>query len=169
LKHLDPIWFLMIFTPLHFWWGKPVQINPMYYRNPMKWELLVSLAWPATNLVLAIIGMIIILTYSKITGVAFTDILNMNMDQLDPMNIFWIIFAQLNIVLAVFNLIPIYPLDGYRLVKIFRKKLSDKMEMYPMYSMIIVIWIIFLWSWVISYIVKFIFSILFTFFWQLFY
>ncbi|MEI7562174.1 MAG: M50 family metallopeptidase [bacterium] len=101
-----------------------------------------SLAGPATNIVLSIIAMTIVLIYSKIVGIAPTDIFTSI--QLDPMNTFWILFAQLNIVLAVFNLIPVYPLDGYRLIKIFWKKLSDKMEMYPLYSMLIVVAIIFL-------------------------
>ncbi|MBU0626487.1 hypothetical protein KKG31_03885 [Patescibacteria group bacterium] len=58
----------MIFL-IHFGRGKPVQINPMYYKNPLKGELMVALAGPATNLVLAFIGILIILIYSKITGI----------------------------------------------------------------------------------------------------
>lgn len=166
LKHIDPIGFLMIFL-IHFWRGKPVQINPMYYKRPIQWELLVSLAGPAMNLVLAIIGMIIILIYSKIVGVAPTDIFVMN--QLDPMNMFWILFAQINIVLAVFNLIPIFPLDGYRFVKMFWKKASDKMEQYPMYSIIWLILILTLWTGVIAVVANRVFTILFTLLGQIFY
>jgi Zn-dependent protease len=91
------------------------------------------------------------------------------MNQLDPMNTFRILFAQLNIVLAVFNLIPIWPLDGHRLIKIFRKDLSDKMERYPLYSMIAVILIVMLWSGVILSVVNFIFNVLFTLLGQIFY
>jgi Zn-dependent protease len=54
----------------------------------------------------------------------------------DPMNSFWMTFVYLNIALAIFNLIPIFPLDGYRIIKMFWKKASDKMEQYPLYSMI---------------------------------
>jgi len=43
LKHLDPIGFFMIFIA-HFGRGKPVQINPLYYKNPRKGELMVALA-----------------------------------------------------------------------------------------------------------------------------
>ena len=58
------------------------------------------------------------------------------MNTIDPMNSFWMTFTYLNIALAVFNLIPIFPLDGYRLIKMFWKKASDKMEQYPMYSIL---------------------------------
>jgi Zn-dependent protease len=166
LKHIDPIGFLMIFL-IHFWRGKPVQINPMYYKHPIKWELLVSLAWPATNLALAIIGIIVILAYSRIIGLPLTDIFTMN--QLDPMNTFRILFSEINIMLAVFNLIPIWPLDGHRLIKIFWKWLSDKMERYPLYSMLAVILIVIVWSWVILSVVNFIFNVLFTLLGQIFY
>ena len=122
----------MIFL-IHFGRGKPVQVNPMYYKKPIQGELLVSLAGPGMNILLAVIGIIIILLYSRIAGIAFTDIF---MNNLDLMNSFWITFTYLNIALAVFNLIPIFPLDGYRLIKMFWKKASDKMEQYPMYSII---------------------------------
>lgn len=65
LKHIDPIGFLMVFLA-HFGRGKPVQINPLYYKNPRKGELIVSLAGPATNLILAIVGIVVMLIYVKI-------------------------------------------------------------------------------------------------------
>jgi Zn-dependent protease len=45
-----------------------VQINPLYYKHPRKGELMVALAGPATNLILAIIGILIILIYAKLMG-----------------------------------------------------------------------------------------------------
>ena len=53
----------MIFL-VHFGWGKPVQINPSYYKNPRRDELLVALAGPATNLVLALTAVLILILYS---------------------------------------------------------------------------------------------------------
>ena len=165
LKHIDPIGFLMIFL-IHFWRGKPVQVNPMYYKRPIQWELLVSLAGPAMNIVLAIVGILVILIYSKFGWIAFTDIF---MNNVDPMNGFWMTFTYLNIALAVFNLIPIFPLDGYRLIKMFWKKASDKMEQYPLYSILWLIAILVLWSGVIVSVAMFIFNILFTLLGQIFY
>ena len=77
LKHIDPIWFLMIFL-IWFGWGKPVQINPYYYNNPVKWELLVALAWPAMNLVLAIIGIFVMLVSAKLTWMWLENIMTWN-------------------------------------------------------------------------------------------
>ncbi|MEI6672101.1 MAG: hypothetical protein WCL02_01755 [bacterium] len=55
----------MVFVA-HFGRGKPVQINPHYYKNPRKGELMVALAGPATNLILAILGILVMLVYAKI-------------------------------------------------------------------------------------------------------
>ena len=51
-KHIDIIWFISVFL-IWFWWWKPVQINPIYYKNPTRDETLTAFAWPAMNLVLA--------------------------------------------------------------------------------------------------------------------
>jgi Zn-dependent protease len=61
----------MIFL-VHFGWGKPVQINPSYYKNPRRDELLVALAGPATNLVLALCAVLILVLYSMAVGYNLT-------------------------------------------------------------------------------------------------
>jgi len=165
LKHLDPIWFFMIFIA-HFGRGKPVQINPLYYKNPRKWELMVALAWPATNLVLAIIGILIILIYVKVMWGTPNDIF---MNRIDLMINFWIQFSFLNIALAVFNLIPIAPLDGYRLIKIRWHKGAEFMEKYARFGVIAVIAIVWLASPIFVKIVTVIFNFLFTIIGQVFY
>lgn len=170
LRHIDPIGFLMIFL-IHFGRGKPVQINPTYYKNPLKGELMVALAGPATNLVLAIAGILIILIYSKITGAGANEIL---MNNYDIMTTFRLQFSFINIALAVFNLLPIPPLDGFSLVKILRRKAAALIEKYTLY---ISLWflVIILWPWsavvgnFLSKVSLFIFNILFTIFGQIFY
>ncbi|MFA5748104.1 MAG: site-2 protease family protein [Candidatus Absconditabacterales bacterium] len=129
LKHIDPIGFLMIFL-IHFGRGKPVQINPMYYKNPRKGELIVALAGPAMNLVLAIIGVVIIMIYSRIIGLSINGIF---MNNIDIVNGFRINFSIINIALAIFNLLPIPPLDGFRLIKMFWRKLGEMIEKYTLY------------------------------------
>jgi len=123
-KHIDIIWFVSVFL-IWFWWWKPVQINPIYYKNPTRDETLTAFAWPAMNLVLAFFWMLIMMIYAKIFGIWVQDLLAMNGDLVI---LFWQMFIIMNIALAVFNMIPLPPLDGYRLIKIFWKKWAQWME-----------------------------------------
>jgi len=115
IKHIDPIWFLMIFI-IHFGWWKPVQVNPSYYKNPLRDELLVSLAWPFTNFLMAFVWAILYV---------FSQKFNLG-NELIYLFFQWFIF--INIGLAVFNLIPIYPLDGYRIIKFLKPSWGRFME-----------------------------------------
>ena len=109
LAHLDPIGaLLMVFTG--FGWAKPVQINPMYYKDRVKGMALTAAAGPASNFILAFLSLLIgvMLTVllgkfgvsSALTGI----ILN-----------FTSVFTQLNLCFMVFNLIPFPPLDGFKI------------------------------------------------------
>ena len=128
LKHIDPIGFAMIFL-VHFGRGKPVQINPSYYKNPRRDELLVALAGPATNLLLALSAVLILIMYS----LAVWYNLNVLFEQSDLFVSFWFLFASINISLAVFNMLPIPPLDGFRLVKMFFWNWAKQIEQYSLY------------------------------------
>lgn len=144
IKHLDPIWSIMILFMLlsgrWIWWGKPVQINPLYYKKPKQWELLVALAWPATNIVLTIISVIIMLVYGKIAWMSLTQIIWW----WDMVINFWLLFALINAWLAVFNLIPIPPLDGFSIVKAIWNKWAQIIEKYAIYIsigfLILILW-----------------------------
>ena len=139
LKHIDIIWFLSVFL-IWFWWWKPVQINPTYYKNPVKDETLTAFAWPAMNLVLAFFGMLFMMIYWRVVGISIQNLLSINGDFVV---LFWQMFVVMNIWLAVFNMIPLPPLDGYRLIKIFRKKWAQQMEKYSMIiSMVLIILIV---------------------------
>jgi len=165
IKHIDPIGFLMVFVA-HFGRGKPVQINPLYYKNPRKGELMVALAGPATNLIMAIVGILVMLIYAKLMGGTPNDIfLSTN----DLMINFWISFSYLNIALAIFNLIPIAPLDGYRLIKIRWHKWAEWMENNSRFGIIFVIALVYIASPIFAQISTFIFNFLFTIIWQFFY
>lgn len=94
-----------------FGWAKPVMINPNNFRDRKKGTFFVSIAGVLTNFILAIIS-VIIMKYIRLSDFVFELF----------MNIFWF-----NIILGVFNLIPIPPLDGSKLLFSF---LPPKYEYY---------------------------------------
>lgn len=137
-KHIDIIWFISVFL-IGFWWWKPVQINPIYYKNPTRDETLTAFAWPAMNLVLAFLGMLIMMIYGKIVWMWAQDLFVGG----DFVVLFRQMFIIMNIWLAVFNMIPLPPLDGYRLIKVFWKKWAQRMEKNVMWiSMVLILLIV---------------------------
>jgi Zn-dependent protease len=106
--HLDPLgtamfaitYFLSNFL---FGWAKPVSVRPEYFRRPKQDMALVAAAGPATNFLIAI-AFVALLVHSDIEGRAF-DVAALS--------------YQVNLVLGIFNLIPIPPLDGSRIVGAF--------------------------------------------------
>ncbi|MBP3359700.1 MAG: site-2 protease family protein [Clostridia bacterium] len=113
MAHLDPIGtLLMIFTG--FGWAKPVQINPMYYKDRTKGMALTAAAGPVSNFIMAFIGMLIgvilacILSSAGVSGSVVSWILT-----------FTSVFTQLNLCFMVFNLIPFPPLDGFKIFGMF--------------------------------------------------
>lgn len=140
-KHIDIYWFLcMILTRFRFWWWKPVQFNPIYFKNPIRDETLTAFAWPAMNLVLAFFWMLIMMVYGKILGLWVQDLYY---SAYDFVLLFRQNFVWINICLAVFNMIPVAPLDGYRLIKIFWKKWAQRMEKNMMRISMVLVMLIF--------------------------
>ena len=137
-KHIDIIWLISVFL-IGFWRWKPVQINPIYYKNPTRDETLTAFAWPAMNLLLAFVWMLIMMIYGRIVWFWVQDLLILNKDLVV---LFWQMFIILNISLAVFNMIPLPPLDGYRLIKIFWKRWAQWMERNVMWISLVLIMLI---------------------------
>jgi len=109
LAHLDPIGALMMFIA-GFGWAKPVPVNPFFFKgNRTTGMMLVSLAGPLVNLIVAYIAYLIFVLGNGFFDNAF-------------MNLFLRTCVTLNIYLAVFNLIPIPPLDGSKILAGFLPK-----------------------------------------------
>ncbi len=98
-SHLDPIGTLFILF-IGFGWGKPVPFNPFNLKNPKRDGALIALAGPASNFLLAVTFAILInfLNYTPI----FSE--------------FLYLVTFYNLVLGLFNLIPVHPLDGFKIV-----------------------------------------------------
>ena len=108
LAHVDPVGMVcLIFCG--FGWGIPVQINPAYYKHRRRDEILVGLAGVTMNLILAIVFSLLIRVVMMLTGVLGPDVTS----------VIYTIFmnvVMINVVLMVFNLLPVPPLDGFGIV-----------------------------------------------------
>ena len=115
LAHLDPIGTLLLLVA-GFGWGKPVEVNPRNYTRKIsmeKGEALVSLAGPAMNFILAIIFTLIYCAIYKFsTSFILTDVGSIIMILISST-------IAVNIGLGVFNLIPLPPLDGSKIIMPF--------------------------------------------------
>lgn len=132
LAHLDPLGTIAILLT-RFGWGKPVQFDPYNLKNPARDSAMIALAGPASNILLAI-GMSIFRSLIYIDNSA----LQLALVQL----------IIINIALAVFNLIPISPLDGEKIVypllpKDMRIEYRQFMERWGLFVLIALIFPIF--------------------------
>lgn len=114
VSHIDPVGtillpalFLITNSPIMLAWAKPVPVNPGFFRNPKKGMMWVAIAGPATNIAIALILTIFLHTAGNLLPAFLMHSLAMA--------------ALMNIVLTVFNLLPVPPLDGSRVVARFLK------------------------------------------------
>ena len=119
LRHVDPVGtvllpgFLALVKAPVFGWAKPVPVNKYQLRNPRVGMMLVAIAGPASNLVMAALSAIGLGLMWRLTGTAHTTPTPL----LDFAALNLINFISINIFLALFNLLPIPPFDGSHVVE----------------------------------------------------
>jgi len=157
LKHLDPVGFLLL-AVVGFGYAKPVPVNPYNFRNYKKGYFSVAIAGVTVNLALAIIfslllAMMVALGYDlRIVNASIGTMLWSPAAPLSFVRFFGDLFMyaqMINFIFLVFNLLPIYPLDGFRVVETFasnRNKYVTFMKQYGMY----VLFGLLIWSFLVN-------------------
>jgi Zn-dependent protease len=120
LRHLDPVGSLLIFF-IGFGWAKPVPVNPFNTSNPKRSMAFIAFAGPASNLVMAGLAAIpirlgLVPFLHPFVDPRFVELLaaEWSRSPTDLAGLFLGTIVLLNVLLAVFNLIPLAPLDGFR-------------------------------------------------------
>ena len=151
LTHIDPLGFLMILVA-GIGWAKPVQVNPAAFKDKYKDDLKVSLAGPLANLGVALFGGILLFI---VMALVFSNILTGSLSQI--LYGITIRIITINVMLFIFNLLPIPGLDGWSIFRDLSPKhfyrVSDKVYQY---QFIILIAIVVVGAPIISIPVKFI-------------
>ncbi len=116
IAHVDPMGSILLplmlaltGSPVLLGWAKPVPFNPAYFRDPRKGGMYVAAAGPATNLALATVAGVLLRLLLLVGSGTFAEFLSF----------FLLHLCLINVVLAVFNLMPIPPLDGSHIVAAF--------------------------------------------------
>ncbi len=128
MAHLD-IWGSLMIILVGFGYAKPVPINMNNFKNPKKGMAVVALAGPVSNLIMAIIFILL--------SIIFQLIISVGTELGYAINLFLSYVAMININLALFNLIPIPPLDGSRILNaVLPDRAYYKLMQYERYIMI---------------------------------
>lgn len=134
IKHLDffgsiflPALLILTGAPFVLGWAKPVPFNPHYFKNKKWGGAIVAVAGPLSNIAIALIFALVL--------------------KFIPLSVFMIVFVQgivvVNVVLALFNLVPIPPLDGHHIIfPLIPEKYADIKDFLRKYSFVILIFFI---------------------------
>lgn len=133
LKHFDLIGLLMMLL-VGFGWAKPVPVNPNNFKDRKVGAITVSIAGVLTNLLIALVSSMCFVLFAKINP------------QTESM-VYFVYFLRvsasltmsLNVTFALFNLLPLYPLDGYRLLSCFVYENNGAMAFLRRYSLYILL------------------------------
>lgn len=133
IKHFDWIGLILMFL-VGFGWAKPVPVNPNNFKDRKVGAITVSIAGVTTNIFLAFIAAMVYVLFLKITP---------QTQSAEYAVYFFVVLAQLtcqlNVHFALFNLLPLYPLDGYRLLSCFIDERNGAMLFIRRYSLYIML------------------------------
>lgn len=124
VRHIDPVGTVLLpliaaFT--HFpmiGWAKPTPVDPRNFRNPVRDDILVSVAGPASNMVVALFAVMVLTVIRFASGVSIPElVLGAGASFWQPLVLMFYELMYINILLAIFNLIPVPPLDGSHVVR----------------------------------------------------
>jgi Zn-dependent protease len=137
-EHLDVLGTILILIA-GFGWAKPVPVNRSNFKNPRVMGIIVSAAGPLSNLVLVVIGILLV-------HVSNTSVLDGASHGLHlAVDTFLYYLVQLNAMLFIFNLIPLPPLDGYRIIEdLAPARVRVKMDRHIQWGMFIFLLIVFI-------------------------
>jgi Zn-dependent proteases len=137
IRHLDLFGTICLLL-FGFGWAKPVPIDPRNFKNPKGGMAVTALSGPLSNLILGFLSVVLMLaTYAASAGVS-----GIAADIVGILITFFSISAQINISLCLFNLIPLPPLDGEKIIALF---LPDSAEAFlQRYGMVFQLLILFL-------------------------
>ncbi len=162
LKHLDPIGTLALLF-FGFGWARPVPVNYNNLRNPKKDMIWVALAGPVTNFSLAVLSALVLKGLGLLvsSGVLQGTALAL---ALEPLFLMMAFSLLINVVLGLFNLIPVPPLDGGRVLNgLLPEKQAETLARLEPFGFVIIVFIIFftnIWSTVLFPVVYYISGLL---------
>src|SRR3989344_7102675 len=141
LPHLDmigsillPLFLIITQSPILFGWAKPVPFDPFNLKNPRKDSALISLSGPLANILIAII-------FSIFARIIFA----LNFASSDFLFSIAVSTVFLNVILGIFNLIPIHPLDGFKVVGgLLTEKQANEWYQLERYGIIFLLALLFL-------------------------
>ncbi len=117
IKHFNPFGFLMMLI-VHFGWATPVPVDPANFKKPRQGMLYTAVAGPIANIILALISSLLYaILYVSLENVTAASSFAISLIRYTALLLLY--FIYMNIGLAVFNLIPVYPLDGSRILEFF--------------------------------------------------